>query len=386
MRSLALTVSLLGALLVGPAAAHAAGGRHFVPDVRSGAPSSQQAVSGFIQAAPQLKLPPSAFPVGFSVAASQPMTAGDADQEAIQALTHTTSYRDLGMLGGWYEEYHMDVPNGGTFVLTYLGSYYPSPDQALAAFNNAAGGWTTYSPSLCTIPGAEQCAQIMIPNAFTNKYGFPYNGVFRMILKSNSLFEGGYLLASSDFNANKAAGDQALDAMTNAYLALFNPQPAPAPNPVPAPTPKPTPKPTPLPVPAPNPNPTPVTPPTVTPPVSPPAVTTKFAIDSVSLHKDTKDTSSPVHKVKHGKKMYFFIDWTLSSAPTNAKPTYAYTAAIKGKVLYHNSFTGSRDSYPPDSYYAYFTVNLKKKGTYLITGTVTMNGQTQKGTTTVKVT
>lgn len=365
MRRLALTASLASLLLFAAPSALAAPAR--------------QAVSGAIQAAPQLKLPPTAFPpAGFTVTAAAPVDANTADTTTIQAETHSTSYHDLGMLGGYYQEAAKSLLAGGSFYVTYLGSYYSSPDQAKNAFNNAAGGWTSHSPALCSF--GEQCAQVSFTPADNNGNPLTINGqlvmgTFRMILKSNSIFEAGIVIDQGDFNAQQATGNQYLDTLSNAYLALFT---APAPTPIPPANPPPSPV---TPTPTPTPSPTPVTTPTPTP--TPAA--TNFTVDRVSVHKDTSDSSKALRQVKKGQAVYIFIDWTLNNAPANAKPHYAFAAKLKGRTLRRGAFTGSLSSYPPGGYYSAFPTKFKKIGTYTIAGTITLAGQTHRKTAKVKV-
>jgi hypothetical protein len=126
--------------------------------------------------------------------------------------------------------------------------------------------------------------------------------------------------------------------------------------------------------------------PTVTPTASAtPTVQTVFVVDGVSVHTGSKPDSSVKHTVKAKKQVYVFIKWTLTSAPSNAQPAYLFSVRRGGKVMLEHSAAGNESSYAPGAYYVSWPIKLRKLGTYVVTGTVTLTGQAQQGTTTLKV-
>jgi len=114
-------------------------------------------------------------------------------------------------------------------------------------------------------------------------------------------------------------------------------------------------------------------------------VQTVFGVDSVSVHTGSKPDSGVKHTAKAKKQIYVFIKWTLTSAPSSSQPAYSFSVSRGGKVILHSSAAGSQSSYAPGAYYVSWPIKLRKPGTYLVTGAVTLNGQTQQGTTTLKI-
>jgi hypothetical protein len=119
---------------------------------------------------------------------------------------------------------------------------------------------------------------------------------------------------------------------------------------------------------------------------TPNPTTTDFSVTSVSVHSKSDETSPVIRKAKAGKKIFVFVEWSLRSSPADAKPSYAFSATQGGRVVAQSSFQGSLASYPPDDYVVGWQTNkLKKRGTYVITGRVTLGGQSHESTTTFKV-
>ncbi|MDQ2743858.1 MAG: hypothetical protein M3Z66_16395 [Chloroflexota bacterium] len=211
-------------------------------------------IAGVITSSTQAQLPVSAFPGAFSDNVDEAVSAAGADSKSYTAGLHSVSYTNLGMLGGWYQEYFENLPSGGTFFLLDLVSYYGNADAATAAFNDAAGHWTGQAASaVCNL--GRQCVQVSLPNSLVVNTQ-DYSSVFRIILVSNSLFEGGYLMRQSDIGDQQSSANAYLDALSVAYLGLFT-APTPTSSPLPttlpkrkrSPTPLPTPQPTAAPVP-----------------------------------------------------------------------------------------------------------------------------------------
>lgn len=337
-------------------------------------------VSGAIQASTQLKLPYSTYPPTFAVGVSQPLAPHDADTTLLGGL-HNITYENLGMLGGWYQQAQIDLPNdAGTFLLVYLASYYSSPQAATGAFNDAASAWTHGSATSCTFPGADQCAQVTLKPAYTNADGFPYDGVFRTLTKSNAMFEVGYLLLDSTFldPAQRAIGDSSLDAMSKGFVSLFTPA-----------TPAPTPVSTLPPVTPPPSTPPPVTPPpaTPTPPVHTPA---QYRLITVRYEKaGTKANlkNSPLRSVKGGAKVILSAYFEVTAADAGLAYTETFDVHRGSKMVAHGQFSHTLDaSSPTGTYWARGDLTLPKKtGTYKGTVTISMDGQNQAGSANIKI-
>ena len=367
MRRFLLAFSLLAGVLLSTPATHAAGTQHGY--------QHQTVSSGAITSAPQLKESSSVYPPNFQVAISQPVNASSADQSYFGTL-HSITYENLGMLFGWLQIAAMGLPSGNAFLLAYLASGYSSPDVATTAFDDASSAWTSGTAAVCSFPGAIQCVQVTIQNAIMIS-GLPYTAVMRILLKSNTIWEGGYLLEQDDFAANKSAGDQYANALANGYIALFN-----APTATPVPTPVSTPAVTP------TPSPTLVTgpPPTTTPT---PTTRTEFSIITVRFEKPKAQPSlndAVLTKAKSGTKVELVGFLEVKSAPPGLPFTTSFQITEGGKVVAHVAGSGQLDAADPTGIYTLpARYKLPKKvGTYVGTVTVTMNGQTEQGSARIK--
>src|SRR5947209_14470774 len=91
-------------------------------------------VSGAVQSNVQMRLPPATFPSGFRVVDDTALTPGQADNKIFSEL-HTVSYTNLGMVGGWFQYYTNDLPDG-LFDDVYMGTYYTNVDAARNAMTD----------------------------------------------------------------------------------------------------------------------------------------------------------------------------------------------------------------------------------------------------------
>lgn len=136
---------------------------------------------------------------------------------------------------------------------------------------------------------------------------------------------------------------------------------------------------------------TPVQPPptTVTPTPTPTPVKTDFTVDEVRIQKSDKLGAPAVSSVKAGARVYMVIYWTVNSLPAGTVPTYGYQVVGKshGKTVAsgQNSAPGTLADYPPGQHAASFAFQLKRAGSYTFSGSVSANGVSQSGGTTVKV-
>jgi hypothetical protein len=199
-----------------------------------------QVQSGAITDASQLKEPAYVYPSDFTLQSNRSLTSADADNTSISDFAYIHyiydsqvgvhfSYKSSGALFGWYQFADKTLPNKDLFGLEYVATAFGTPDSALNAFNALLDYYTTVQThvvggptvSLCTYAGADQCILVSWPGFFTDSSGYGYLGGFRVLQKSNSIWEGGYILRSDDLSANQSAGEQARDVMSTAYIALF---------------------------------------------------------------------------------------------------------------------------------------------------------------------
>lgn len=279
MRRLLLTISLLsGMALASPANAAGISSFHTggptplaraaaflnraLPAGEAAAPVDQVS-SGNVTKASQLTLPSTAFPGDYSQVTdngSRQVDANTVSQSVLSEVFAPVGPRDLGMVGGWEQEYGKALPDKGTAYLHYLGSYFLSPDGARSAFNEAAT-WGGASVTTCGL--GDQCAQVAFQpsdadgNPWIDSNNDTLTGVFRIVLRSNALMVTGFLVPVSDMPSQASNANTYLDTLSNAFLHQVDTQQQPQPSPSPQPAPNPTPKPQPTPNPTPKPQPTP---------------------------------------------------------------------------------------------------------------------------------
>jgi hypothetical protein len=177
--------------------------------------TDQVTVAGSVTSSAQMKLPPSSFPDDFAQLQSQPLTAADADGKIYSQL-HTTSYTDLGMMGGWWDYYSKQIPDG-LFDITYLGSYYRDRDAAQSAFDDVASNLSFVGP-ITTCSLGERCLETTATITFSDG---TYRGIFRVVQASNALAETASVVPAADVGTYLDTIRSNLDRLSASFLGIF---------------------------------------------------------------------------------------------------------------------------------------------------------------------
>lgn len=359
-----------------------AAARHLAP--RSAPAVPHQVQSGKITSSQQLRLPTSVVTgsgqLQFDQGGDEPMSTAQADVDTIQGqyLHPNITYQQLGALGLYYEEASAQVSDGTLFFLTYLGSYYASPDSAAAAFQDATSGWQTLSPTTCQIPSStatqnlpQQCLEVTFTPqnpAIQDTAGNTYRVRIRVVQISNALFEYGVVMEQSDLNSNSSTVDQYLTDVSSAIVDLFNsssPPPAPSPTPTTQPTPPPSPTPTPTP-----------------PPVQ---FTVKARWEKANANPSL--TGKALKKVKKGKTVQADSYVVVSSAPAAAGVTIDYLVTKGSKRVASTEDKVQLASPDPTGWYPDpKEIKLKKPATYTLHIKVVIGSVTESSSAKLKVT
>jgi minor extracellular serine protease Vpr len=114
-------------------------------------------------------------------------------------------------------------------------------------------------------------------------------------------------------------------------------------------------------------------------------VTASFNITGVRIQAINRDKSPAVSRAKAGSQLYLFIYWRIAGMPDNAKPVYSYVATRSGKKALHATFTGTKPTYPPGTYWAVFPVKPKKAGTFVFKASVAVGSVSRTGSATLLV-
>lgn len=342
-------ISIVGAgMLQPPRVGHASGSQ-----ARGSFTRADQAA---ITDASQLEIPYTAFPTSFSVTASNLEGPSAADELTIESAVHHTSYVDLGMEAGWYEEAQQSLESGN-FILSYLGSYYQSPAAALNVLNDAISGIPATS---CA--GGSRCSQITVP--LTDADGNDATATVRLIAVGSVLFEGAYMIDNADLAGQASVGDGALNSMTLAFLSLSALRP---------PTPTPT-------VPA---TPAPTLTPTVTATPLPDVGAGDFhvwvRVERSDAAPDWNQVTPPLKRVKVGTKIRLSIYLALSSTHAASAISSNFTVTQGSHILFQQSLPETLSSGPPGTSWYHALLRLQTPGTYVFTGQVLINGHPEHG-------
>lgn len=179
--------------------------------------------SGSVQSAVQLQLPASAFPPGSYLYEAHEETASQADDSRFSSL-HQSTYTALGMQGGWFQYYTTQISDG-LFDVPYLGSYYPSSNDAGTAFNDVRNNPIFANGAACTY--GDQCYQDYIGTVFPDG---EYRGVLQVIQSSNALMEVMSFVPAADLPSRQNEILANVDRVSAAFVqatALSAPTPTP---------------------------------------------------------------------------------------------------------------------------------------------------------------
>jgi hypothetical protein len=316
-----------------------------------------------------MKLSPSVFPVDFGEHASSAVTAADADQSPI-SIIHTTSYQNLGMLGGWLQYYSKSLDVGYADIL-YLGSYYRDPDAARAASIDVASNLIFAGPTgICSF--GDQCIEVNVTAILPEG---TFQVLFRVVQKSNAV---GEIFMAVPAASSSAAHDQVrgyADGVTNGFLGIFAP---PRPSKTPPPTATPTNTPTPTPTSTPTPTPTATT------------IPVDFSIISARIEKnkakpDVNLLRPALKRVKVGTKVYLSIYAVIRSAPAGGTITFQYDVAVGGRSVLHRVVSRALGSFPSEPFREFTTLKLTQTGKQVFTAKVALNERSEVKSTSIAV-
>jgi hypothetical protein len=130
---------------------------------------------------------------------------------------HVRAYNDLGAQGGWWQYYAKPLSDG-TFDIVYLGTYYPTPDAAKAAFADVQGNLSTAGGTSCSF--GDRCYQIAATIVFGDG---TYRGQVRIVQSSNALAEMISDVPEADYTAAQGTLSTYLDGVTAGFLAITAP-------------------------------------------------------------------------------------------------------------------------------------------------------------------
>jgi hypothetical protein len=338
---------------------------------RSSEAAKPNLTTKIIKAGSDLQLAGSAYPIDFYFQKSQSETASDADNTAFSQV-HTSSYTNLGALGGWFEYYAKPLDSGGEYDMPYQGTYYNDSDAAKNAFNDASSN-LGFLGSVSGCSFGDQCAQATITITFSDG---PYRGYFRAVQESNALAEFIAVVPADDFAGMQSIVLANLDTEAKVFTSIFQ---------------------------APTVTTTPVTPPTTTPVTpSPPTTTpalpvtqtatvpTALNIVSVRLEKNgsTSDpglSRSALKKAKLGKKVYLTAYISVSGAAAGTQIVDEFTVSAKQRQLWHKGSSLRVASSANAVYRDYVVYQPAKRGKESVRVNVTINGTSKEQTATFKV-
>lgn len=119
-----------------------------------------------------------------------------------------------------------------------------------------------------------------------------------------------------------------------------------------------------------------------------PTSTVNFSLVGLAVHKKQKvadPQKASVKTVKVGKTVYLYIYYAVQSAPATAKVAATFTLTRNGAQVATRSFPHGLLAAAPNAFYEDVPYKLKKAGTYVFTGRITINDQPQQGHVTFKV-
>lgn len=394
MRRAALVVLILGGMVLSGAPAQAAPrlliGHHGLagllpPSAKAGgvvvvkrdlrAVPNAGAKAHASQSAESFRLSPTAF----SPASADAEGVADnptADQTSFRQ-DHSLSYEDLQRITGYYQRYKWQ-PSGSSDVayFRYMASTFPSASQASNAWQD--GVTHTSDPSVfggtyngdCTnnYPPVQHCASVSY-SATSNgasanylDYFFQYNQCLaetEIQYTTNLYNSSANQLAQTGVNVNNAA----VRALSSACGTSGTTPPPPQPT---------------------------ATRPAPPQPTATTTTTTNFQIVAVRVEKngskpDFNLKNPPLRQIKVGTPVYLSVYWNLNSAPSNPQPVFHFSLRKGGKVVKDLKGTIS-GSYPTGyTFRDHISYTPKEAGNYTLTIDVNLNGQSDEGTTSLKV-
>jgi hypothetical protein len=136
------------------------------------------------------------------------------------------TYADMHALGLYYQYASENFGNNASFLIAYLGSYYSSHAAAGRAMQAVLASLPPTVAAVRCHPShaVTDCRDVVMaaPTGLPlSKDGVPYSFKWRLMVRDNVLFEGGYALPQSDFRSNAALADGRMHTLTRGFLSLF---------------------------------------------------------------------------------------------------------------------------------------------------------------------
>jgi hypothetical protein len=184
-----------------------------------------------------LRIPPRylLYEAGQQLLANKRVSASAAAHDTMQGIflhgcTPTCSgpsYAALRPLGLYYEYASENFGNAASFLVGYLGSYYRSHAAAMAAMHAVTAALPATAvvsachPSRAVAACSDVVMMTMPPGDQLIKDGVAYSFKWRLMVRDNVLFEGGYALPRDDFDSDAAVAGARLHYLTRGFLSLF---------------------------------------------------------------------------------------------------------------------------------------------------------------------
>ncbi len=370
-----------------------------VPRVAHSASAQTAAVD--VQSASQLQLPDSAFPSDYTSHGSQAIAAADADNTDF-SFFHTRSYSALGMQGGWLQggdtgTFREDNPFPPLVTvayididLGYMGTYYADEVAARNAFADI-----TTNPRLTSWQACTQGEQCMETGYSVNVLGVQtLIGRMRVIQQGNVLVEILSEVLTDNFPLDQATDSKTLSnvefvtAGAVEMLSTLSPPSTPTSTPVPATS---TPVNTPTPLPTFTPTPLPTSTPTPTPTVTP--IPVDFTVlsartEAFGARADVGLKRAPLHQVPLGTPVYFSLYVEVRSAPDGAGAQAGVRLTLHGKTEIYRTMQTHLHLTPSTTevFRDHISYRPVQKGSYRVTWQVTIGGQSEQKSATLRVT
>lgn len=348
----------------------------------SGGRTGAQAVPAPISNPGQLELPASAFPSDYKEDGNEAWPTSYADTSTF-SKEHVKSYSALGLLGAWYQYYDKIITSSttpGVIVVSpvevaYLGTYYMDAATADAAFSDILSNPQVSDPAPCSY--GTRCITFHVDLEWN---GPTYSGVDAIVEQGNAVAEIRADVFKDQYDqVGTAAFATNVDNVAQAFVQVVSSL-GPTNTPVP-----PTATPTSTAAPTPPPTATPTNIPTPTP------IPLSFRVLSVRAEKqgskpDLTLRRAPIKQVKMGTKLLLSIYTLVQSAPPNSRGTAGFLLTSRGRTVLHRTAQMTIPSTTTATYRWTASFKPTKPGRYTFRGTVTIDGQAETASATIRVT
>jgi hypothetical protein len=176
------------------------------------------------------------FEAGQALLADTKVSRSAADSKTMQGLflhgctpeCSGPSYTSMQPRGLYYQYANEPIGNAASFLIAYLGSYYQSHAAAMAALRAVTSSLpagavvTRCHPSRGVASCTDAVVLSMPEGSQLIRDGVAYSFKWRLMVRGNVLFEGGYALPGNDFEGDAAVAGARLHALTRGFLRLFS--------------------------------------------------------------------------------------------------------------------------------------------------------------------